>query len=208
MSTSLDAAVAILRDRMQELAASATPQDLSYLGKAIELIGGRTTVLDLQISAENHLADIQTEGTTQVGNVTAEGNAQVANVSAAGATQVDTVNATGATQVSSVITTGTAQVGNVAAEGTTQVAAVQAAGDAYPDAFFTGALAAENITYDAEGRITAITVGPRTIDNVVFNANGSIASFSEELVLNGITYNRNYTFTYDDQGRIASIAEA
>ncbi len=207
MPTSLDAAVAILRDRMQELAATATPQDLSYLGKAIELIGGRTTVLDLQISAEGHLADIQAEGTTQVGNVTAEGNTQVANVSSEGASQVDTVNTTGATQVSSVIATGTTQVGNVAAEGTTQVAAVQTAGDAYPDALFTGAIAAEAIAYDSEGRITAITVGPRTINNVVFNANGSIASFSEELVLNGVTYSRNYAFTYDDQGRIASISE-
>ena len=207
MSTSIDVAVAALRDRMQELAETATPQDLSYLGKAIELIGGRTTVLDLQASAENHLANIQAEGTTQVGNVTTEGNTQVANVSAEGTAQVDTVNATGATQISSVIATGTTQVGNVAAEGTTQVAAVQAAGDAYPDALFTGAIATDAISYDAEGRITSITVGPRTIDNVAFNANGSIASFSEELVLNGVTYSRNYTFTYDDQGRIASISE-
>ncbi len=207
MPTSLDAAVAILRDRMQELAATASPQDLSYLGKAIELIGGRTTVLDLQISAEGLLADIQAEGAAQVGNVTTEGNTQVANVSAEGATQVDTVNTTGATQVSSVIATGTTQVGNVAAEGTTQVAAVQAAGNAYPDALFTGAIAADAITYDATGNITTITVGPRTINNVEFNANGSIASFSEELVLNGVTYSRNYAFTYDDQGRIASISE-
>ena len=207
MSTSIDVAVAALRDRMQELAETATPQDLSYLGKAIELIGGRTTVLDLQASAENHLANMQAEGATQVGNVTTEGNTQVANVTTEGLTQVETVNTTGATQVSSVIATGTTQVGNVAAKGTEQVSAVQAAGDAYPDALFTGAIAADAITYDAEGRITSITVGPRTINNVMFNTDGSIASFAEELILNGITYNRNYSFTYDNQGRIASISE-
>ena len=98
MSTSIDVAVAALRDRMQELAETATPQDLSYLGKAIELIGGRTTVLDLQASAENHLADMQAEGATQVGNVTTEGNTQVANVTNEGVAQVETVNTTGATQ--------------------------------------------------------------------------------------------------------------
>ncbi|MBF0454936.1 MAG: hypothetical protein HQL72_09020 [Magnetococcales bacterium] len=207
MSTSLDPAVEALRARMEELAANATPQDLSYLGKAIELIGGRTTVLDLQISAENHLANIQAEGTAQVGNVTGEGNTQVGNVTDEGNTQVSTVNSAGAAQVNSVNATGTTQVGNVAAKGVEQVAAVQAAGDAYPDALFTGAIAADAITYDAEGRIMAITVGPRTIDNVVFNSNGSITSFSEQLVLGGITYNKNYSFTYDDQGRIASITE-
>ena len=208
MSTSIDVAVAALRDRMQELAETATPQDLSYLGKAIELIGGRTTVLDLQASAENHLADMQAEGATQVGNVTTEGNTQVDNVTNEGVAQVETVNTTGATQVSSVIATGTTQVGNVAAKGTEQVSAVQAAGDAYPGALFTGALAAENITYDTEGRISAIIIGPRTINNIIFGSDGSITSYTEELILGGNTYTRNYTITYDDQGRIASIAEA
>ena len=208
MSTSIDVAVAALRDRMQELAETATPQDLSYLGKAIELIGGRTTVLDLQVSAENHLADLQAEGTSQVGNVIAEGNTQVANVTAEGETQVETVNTTGATQVSSVIATGTTQVGNVAAKGTEQVAAVQAVGDSYPDALFTGALAAENITYDTEGRISAITIGPRTINNISFSGDGSIANYTEELIMGGVTHTRNYSITYDEQGRIASIAEA
>jgi hypothetical protein len=208
MSTSLDPAVEALRARMQELAANATPQDLSYLGKAIELIGGRTTVLDLQVAAENHLANLQTEGQSQVDSVTTEGTSQVSNVTTEGTTQVNAVTTTGSSQVNAVTAEGSTQVGNVTVKGTEQVAAVQAAGDAYPGALFTGALAAENITYDTEGRISSITIGPRTINNIIFGSDGSITSYTEELILGGITYTKNYTITYDDQGRIASIAEA
>jgi hypothetical protein len=208
MSTSLDTAVAALRDRMQELTNEATPQDLSYLGKAIELIGGKTTILDLQIATENHLTNLQTEGQTQVEAVTTEGTTQVSNVSTEGTTQVNAVTTTGYTQVNAVTAEGSTQVGNVSAKGTEQVAAVQAAGDAYPDALFTGALAADNIIYDTEGRISAITIGTRTINNIIFGSDGSITSFAEELILGGVTYTRNYTITYDEQGRLASIAEA
>ena len=208
MSTSLDTAVAALRDRMQELTNEATPQDLSYLGKAIELIGGKTTILDLQIATENHLANLQTEGHSQVDAVTTEGTTQVGNVTTEGTTQINAVTTTGTTQVNAVTSEGSTQVGNVTVKGTEQVAVVQAAGDAYPDALFTGDLAAENITYDTEGRISAITIGPRTINNISFGSDGSIASYTEELILGGVTYTRNYSITYDEQGRIASISEA
>lgn len=75
------------------------------------------------------------------------------------------------------------------------------------NALFTGALAAGAVTYDALGRVSGVTQGPRRIHAIVYNALGFLASYAETLTMSDIPVTRVYLFTYDASGNLASIAE-
>ena len=65
-------------------------------------------------------------------------------------------------------------------------------------ALFTGGIA---------GRAASIRQGPRLINGITYNDDGTMAGYAEKLTLGGITYTRAYSFTYTPDGQIAAITE-
>lgn len=79
--------------------------------------------------------------------------------------------------------------------------------DAANAALFTGAIVAGDVVYDVAGRAVSIRQGPRLINGITYNDDGTMAGYAEELILGGITYTRSYSFTYTPDGQIAAITE-
>lgn len=80
--------------------------------------------------------------------------------------------------------------------------------DAANSALFTGAVAPGGIVYDADGRAVSFAQGPRTIHSIVYNDDDTVAGYTEELDLGGVTYSHDYAFAYDANGLLESITEA
>ncbi len=79
--------------------------------------------------------------------------------------------------------------------------------DAANAALFTGAIVAGDVVYDVAGRAASIRQGPRLINGITYNDDGTMAGYAEELTLGGITYTRAFTFSYTPDGQIAAITE-
>ena len=74
-------------------------------------------------------------------------------------------------------------------------------------ALFTGGIVAGDVVYDVAGRAASIRQGPRLINGITYNDDGTMAGYAEKLTLGGITYTRAYSFTYTPDGQIAAITE-
>jgi hypothetical protein len=54
------------------------------------------------------------------------------------------------------------------------------------------------IEYDANQNITKVVTGSKTTENINYDENQKIVSFTEKIVVDGVTYTKNYEVTYDD----------
>jgi hypothetical protein len=79
--------------------------------------------------------------------------------------------------------------------------------DAANAALFTGSIVAGDAVYDDMGRMVSIQQGPRLVNNITYNDDGTMAGYVEELLLGGITYARAFTFSYMPDGQINAITE-
>ena len=79
--------------------------------------------------------------------------------------------------------------------------------DAANAALFTGAIVAGDAVYDDMGRMVSIQQGPRLVNAITYNNDGTMAGYAEELLLGGITYGRAFTFSYMPDGQINAITE-
>lgn len=79
--------------------------------------------------------------------------------------------------------------------------------DAANAALFTGAIVAGDAVYDDVGRMVSIQQGPRLVNAITYNDDGTMASYAEELTLGGIAYARSFSFTYTPDGQINAITE-
>ena len=82
MVSSLDTTVQTLATRVNAQAATASAQDLAYLSKAIEAIGGRSTILDLVTASNDQQALITANFTTFYNGKVTEFNANAAAINA------------------------------------------------------------------------------------------------------------------------------
>ncbi|CAA7621623.1 Phage-related minor tail protein (fragment) [Candidatus Terasakiella magnetica] len=73
--------------------------------------------------------------------------------------------------------------------------------------FDEAAIVAGDVVYDVAGRAASIRQGPRLINGITYNDDGTMAGYAEKLTLGGITYTRAYSFTYTPDGQIAAITE-
>ena len=79
--------------------------------------------------------------------------------------------------------------------------------DAANAALFTGTIVAGDVTYDGQGRVVSIRQGPRLVNAITYNDDGTMAGYAEELLLGGITYARSFTFSYLPDGQLNTITE-
>ncbi len=97
-------AIEAVRDRVQSTSASATAEDLAYLGTALERIGGKATVLEVVEVADAKLGEMTAAmnalSDQQDARLLARGDAQDARLVSQGDTQVARVTAEGDLQVS------------------------------------------------------------------------------------------------------------
>jgi len=83
MSQSLDNAITALHNKVTSETQTATPEQLAYLGKALEAVSGQTATIGM----------INDEGAAQIQAVQGEGNTQIAAVKKEGSAQVNAVKA-------------------------------------------------------------------------------------------------------------------
>jgi len=79
--------------------------------------------------------------------------------------------------------------------------------DAANAALFTGTIVAGDIIYDDLGRVASIQQGPRVVNTITYNDDGTISGYAEELTLGGIAYARGFSFSYLPDGQINAITE-
>ena len=63
------------------------------------------------------------------------------------------------------------------------------------------------VTYDANGNVTEAVEGPKTTKNIVYDTDGNLTSFTEELLVDGVTYTKSFTVSYDANGNITGTVE-
>jgi hypothetical protein len=63
-----------------------------------------------------------------------------------------------------------------------------------------------NDTYDSHGRILSATQGVKSITNIVYGPRSRIISYTETLIIDSISYTKNYTVTYE-RGHIPQVTE-
>lgn len=97
-------AIEAVRDRVQTTTATATAEELAYLGTALERIGGKATVLEVVEVADTKLGEMTAAmnalSDQQDARLLARGDEQDARLVSQGNTQVDRVTAEGDLQVS------------------------------------------------------------------------------------------------------------
>nr|VFK12756.1 MAG: hypothetical protein BECKLFY1418C_GA0070996_100173 [Candidatus Kentron sp. LFY] len=146
----LDPAVELLHTKIQALGESATAQDLAYLARAIESIGGRATVLDVKGVGNAEMAALVAAKNGGLQEINDTGGAKVQAVEETGTAQVERVSDEGTTQQNAIQTAGQGQVSAVQTAGGNQVQAVQSAGAA-----FTGLIPPD---WPADGDDNAISI--------------------------------------------------
>lgn len=97
ISASLQAQITALQNRIGELAATATPEQLGYIGKAIESIAGQVSAVDLAEYTVVLKTEINAEATTAKAQVTTEKDSAVSAVHAARDAATAAVQAAGLT---------------------------------------------------------------------------------------------------------------
>ena len=128
--TLIDPAVEVLQQRLLQLGPDATPEQLAYLGKAVESIGGRATVLDVMSTGTDQINLIKEQGSEQLDAITALAKSKTTNLTDLAAAKITALTQEGAEQVAAVKQEGSTQITAVRQEGQQQVAAVQNAGEA------------------------------------------------------------------------------
>ena len=131
--TLIDPAVEVLQQRLLQLGPDATPEQLAYLGKAVESIGGRATVLDVMSTGTEQINLIKSEGSTQLDAITALAQGKTTDFTDLAAAKITALTQEGTEQVNLVKQEGSTQITAVRQEGQQQVAAVQNAGTALTD---------------------------------------------------------------------------
>lgn len=131
------------------------------------------------IYGERTVLDIQAAGQTQIAALATQSQSELLQIEAAG---------------TQIIEQASAKLAEIA-QSITQVTA------AYP---FT--LAANTITYDEANRITSLTEGNKSTDQISYNRAGQITGFRERVTLNNQTTARLYSVSYDAAGRISQIS--
>lgn len=131
--TLIDPAVEALQQRLLQLGPDATPEQLAYLGKAVESVGGRATVLDVMNTGHDQINMIKTEGDTQLNAITALAQDKTKDFTDLAGDKISGLTQEGAEQVNLVKQEGSTQITAVRQEGQQQVAAVQNAGTSFTD---------------------------------------------------------------------------
>ena len=127
-TNTLDTAVQALNQRVSDLSMDATPEQLAYLGKAVESIGGRSTVLEvMQTGTEQNTILLET-AKNEKDALTALASDQTDAFTTLAGSKITALTQEGTEQVTLVKQEGSTQITAVRQEGQQQLAAVQNAG--------------------------------------------------------------------------------
>lgn len=67
--------------------------------------------------------------------------------------------------------------------------------------------ATRTYTYDPTTKLLTTAVeGNSTLSNIVYNSKGQIASYTEAIVLNGVTFSKNIVLTYNSSGKVTGVS--
>ena len=161
-------AVRAIKAKIETAAEIATPEELAYLGTAIDRIGGRATVLDVEEMGDAKMAEMSAHATS-VETATLDTIATAADVAIAN------VSATKSAAESSITATKTAAEAVMAQTETSTVATVNAA-------------AQTAIQQAASSRDQAIAATQSAADAAVATAQAAANSVAQQLVLGRKTF--------------------
>lgn len=108
MESTIKAQVDALQARISNLSATATPEELVWLSKAIEQLSAKTTVFDILAEGGNQLDLVTAAGSAKMSAVNVAGDTKLNAVNAAGNAKIDAVNAAGNAQMATLATALTA----------------------------------------------------------------------------------------------------
>ena len=94
-------AVKALKQKIKDSAGSATPEELAYLGTAIDRIGGRATVLEVEEIGDVKIDEITQHTQTKISEITTASNELKAEASLLTSTATNTVTQA-STQIASI----------------------------------------------------------------------------------------------------------
>ncbi|UTY60404.1 hypothetical protein [Massilia sp. erpn] len=114
----LDNAIGAIVDRVASQVATAKPNDLVYLAKAIEGVGAGSQVSFLTALASNQQEIINDIGKNKLSDINAAGAAQIVDVNKTGANQLASINQTTANSLANISNAFSQQVSTVQALGT------------------------------------------------------------------------------------------
>ncbi|MDP1605646.1 MAG: hypothetical protein Q8L93_03225 [Rhodocyclaceae bacterium] len=107
-------AVRAIKEKIISGASTATPEELAYLGTAIDRIGGRATVIEVEDVGDLQKAEITTHGeqvrTAAIASITATRTTAEATITQTRTTAEASVSQTGTTTIASVNTASNAAI--------------------------------------------------------------------------------------------------
>jgi hypothetical protein len=172
-------AVRAIKAKIETAAAVASPEELAYLGTAIDRIGGRATVLEVEEIGDIKMAEISAHAgaveTATLETIATSADVAIANVNATKTAAANTITATKTAAETSVTQTKDAAIAVMAQTETSTVATVNAA-------------AQTAIQQSAASRDQAIAATQTAADAAVATAQASANSVTQQLVLGRKTY--------------------
>jgi hypothetical protein len=172
-------AVRAIKAKIETAAEIATPEELAYLGTAIDRIGGRATVLEVEEMGDIKMAEMsahaQAVETATLDTIATAADVAIANVTATQTAAEAAITATKTSAETSVTQTKNAALAVMAQTETSTVATVNAA-------------AQSAIQQTASSRDQAIAAVSSAADQAVATAQAAPNSASHQLVLGRKTF--------------------
>ena len=172
-------AVRAIKAKIETAAKIATPEELAYLGTAIDRIGGRATVLEVEEMGDVKMAELSAHAnsveTATLDTIATGADVAIANVNATQTAAENTITATRTAAEASVTQTKDTALAVMAQTETSTVATVNAA-------------AQTAIQQAASSRDQAIAVTQSAADQAVATAQAAANSVTQQLVLGRKTY--------------------
>jgi len=172
-------AVRAIKAKIETAAEIATPEELAYLGTAIDRIGGRATVLEVEEMGDIKMAEMSAHAnaveSATLDTIATAADVAIANVSATKSAAESSITATKTAAESSVTQTKNASLAAMAQNETSTVATVNAA-------------AQTAIQQTASARDQAIAASRSAADQAVATAQAAANSVTQQLVLGRKTF--------------------
>lgn len=172
-------AVRAIKAKIETAAEIATPEELAYLGTAIDRIGGRATVLEVEEMGDIKMAEMSAHATAvetaTLDTIATAADVAIANVTATNTAAESSITATKTSAEASVTQTKNAALAVMAQTETSTVATVNAA-------------AQTAIQQTASSRDQAIAATQSAADQAVATAQAAANSVTQQLVLGRKTF--------------------
>lgn len=183
-------AVRAIKAKIETAAEIATPEELAYLGTAIDRIGGRATVLEVEEMGDVKMAELSAHAnaveTATLDTLATTADVAIANVSATKAAAESAITATKTAAETSVTQTKNTALAVMAQTETSTVATVNAAAQTAIQQTASSrdqAIASTQTAVD-----TAVSTAQQAADAAIATAQAAANSITQQLVLGRKTY--------------------